>query len=146
MWQLPRLAISQRISLSAVERILTKHGLRIITSNPLTEELRLTLTNLEKVARQQGDRDIFMRLDERVEFQPVNVVMHHTTLSVFDYVRARMGQLARDFGLHLADVALGCCLVSVQTLPDLGGYGHIVDQDVERWWQAVRRRLAFLTM
>lgn len=137
---LHKLRRRNRLSLSAVERLCTKHGLLIMRADRRFTRLEATMSSSEERALKGGNVDDLDGLELRGVLHPTNARQNRLNISAYTWVHGALMELSHELGIFTSNAALFVCLLSLSTLTDSNNYQQTVIADVERLWRYIERR------
>jgi hypothetical protein len=140
------LARRHKVSLSTFNRFTTKHGSARLIADHRMRSLSDTLRRVRADAMESGERAALRRLDQVHPFEFIGSEPCHTTLSVFWWVRGQLAEIADTCGIHMSKVAVIAILASIASLPNERGYKKVVLEELDGFWEHVRRREEILRL
>ena len=132
---------TERVALTKIHRLATKHGLLLIKDDSRYAALENSLDSWLNVMRSRYDADMNVRLHLKLPLHLKDTVPARSATHVYSWVHGALVELGYDAGLQLQDVTMFCILVSLGTVPFvIGGYAPILQEDIERFWRHVTIR------
>ena len=124
---------AQRVSVSKVERVATKQGLRLIRGEKgYTAVQKNFSTRLEGV-RTRYDADGNARIGRASKLLPSDISNDRSNIRVYSWVHSALADEGYNIGVYPSHFAAFCLLYSLATITDLGAYMPTVLQDIDRF-------------
>ena len=138
------LRLTERVSISKVYRLATKHGLLLIRDDSRCDVLQQAMQSRLERSRESYNAYQSKRLARHTALPPTDAIDGYSNFRVYSWVHGALDALAYDSGLHLGHLTTYCLLSSLLTLPALGGYTQTARRDTEQFWQHITARTAEL--
>lgn len=132
---------TERVALTKIQRLATKHGLELIKDDDRYNTLQEAAQARLNIMRSRYDSDMNIRLSQRFPLHLKDITTGRLNIQVYSWVHGALVELAYDAGLQLQDVTMVCTLMSLRTIPDVvGQYAPVLREDIDRFWRHITTR------
>ena len=136
---------AQSVSVSKVERVATKQGLRLIRGEKEYLATQKNFSTRLGGIRTRYDADSNARIGRASKLLPVDITNERSNIRVYSWVHSALADEGYNIGMYPSHFAAFCILYSFATVTDLGAYLPVVLADIERFRKHLSLRASELT-
>ena len=139
------LSITERVSVSRIQRVATKQGLLLIREDAPFSALQAPFRDRLEGIRLAYNADRSSRLGSLSKLLPTDASNDRDNIRTYYWVHGALEEMSYRTGIYVPYIAIFCMLYSLATVSDLGAYRPVVLRDIERFRERLTSRARELT-